>query len=343
MSAVVSEARGRCHCGARALRRDDFRRASSRTAIAKAAAARTGPRSSRGPAFRRGQVRRSRTAPSTSPRTNRRRGTQRSLLPRLRHQAVLRIDALARRDARHRSRRSTSPLDRAPTVHAFYAEHVAWLPPLADAPRRDAPARGDHRRRARRRPGPAHGRRRQGPGRARRRGRWSRTCSTRLAPQVGALVINANQNVERYAAFGHPVVARRGRRLRGPARRPARRACARRPRRLVVTAPCDSPFLPRRPRRAARARGRGAATRRSRSRARSTSRIPCSRSCAVRCCRISPHSSPAAAARSTRGTRRCAVVEVAFDDEADAFRNINTAAELAAAASAVAMNSRALR
>jgi molybdopterin-guanine dinucleotide biosynthesis protein A len=28
----------------------------------------------------------------------------------------------------------------------------------------------------------------------------------RLAPQVGALLINANQNVERYAALGHAVV-----------------------------------------------------------------------------------------------------------------------------------------
>jgi HSP20 family molecular chaperone IbpA len=29
----------------------------------------------------------------------------------------------------------------------------------------------------------------------------------RLAPQVGALVINANQNRERYAAFGYPVIS----------------------------------------------------------------------------------------------------------------------------------------
>ena len=40
--------------------------------------------------------------------------------------------------------------------------------------------------------------------------------------------------------------------------------------------------------------------------------------------RTSRRSSRAAAARSTRGTRRCKVVEVPFDDEADAFRNINT-------------------
>jgi hypothetical protein len=26
------------------------------------------------------------------------------------------------------------PVDRAPTKHAFYAEHVSWLPPLRDAP-----------------------------------------------------------------------------------------------------------------------------------------------------------------------------------------------------------------
>jgi hypothetical protein len=28
------------------------------------------------------------------------------------------------------------PLDRGPGVHAFYAEHVAWLPPLAQPPAR---------------------------------------------------------------------------------------------------------------------------------------------------------------------------------------------------------------
>lgn len=26
------------------------------------------------------------------------------------------------------------PVDRPPTVHAFYAEHASWLPPLADPP-----------------------------------------------------------------------------------------------------------------------------------------------------------------------------------------------------------------
>ena len=45
----------------------------------------------------------------------------------------------------------------------------------------------------------------------------------RLAPQVGDVLINANQNLERYAAFGYPVVPRRRRRLRRAARRPARR------------------------------------------------------------------------------------------------------------------------
>ena len=49
----------------------------------------------------------------------------------------------------------------------------------------------------------------------------------RFAPQVDEVLVNANQNLDRYAAFGYPVVARRSRRLRRSARRPARRADAR--------------------------------------------------------------------------------------------------------------------
>ena len=65
----------------------------------------------------------------------------------------------------------------------------------------------------------------------------------RLAPQVGALVINANQNLDRYAAFGYPVVPDDVGGFAGPLAGLARghdaAATA-----YVVTAPCDSPFLP---------------------------------------------------------------------------------------------------
>ena len=65
----------------------------------------------------------------------------------------------------------------------------------------------------------------------------------RLAPQVEDIVINANQNREAYAAFGHPVVPDAIEGYAGPLAglhaglQAATQA-------LVVTVPCDSPFLP---------------------------------------------------------------------------------------------------
>ena len=65
----------------------------------------------------------------------------------------------------------------------------------------------------------------------------------RLAPQVSELLINANQNDERYAAFGHRVVPDAIPGFAGPlAGLHAALAVATHP--LVATAPCDSPFLP---------------------------------------------------------------------------------------------------
>lgn len=65
----------------------------------------------------------------------------------------------------------------------------------------------------------------------------------RLAPQVDELLLNANRNAERYAAFGHAVVADRIDGFAGPlAGLHAALSVARHP--VVATAPCDSPFLP---------------------------------------------------------------------------------------------------
>tara|TARA_R110002049_G_scaffold59499_5_gene160842 strand:- start:102 stop:680 length:579 start_codon:yes stop_codon:yes gene_type:complete len=65
----------------------------------------------------------------------------------------------------------------------------------------------------------------------------------RLAPQVDALLINANQNAERYAEFGHPVFPDEIGGFAGPlAGLHAALTRAHHP--LVVTVPCDSPFLP---------------------------------------------------------------------------------------------------
>ena len=95
------------------------------------------------------------------------------------------------------------PVDRAPSGHAFYEEHASWLPPLADQPA--VTLRNDD----------VTGVVLAG-GMGRRMGGVDKGLVLldgepmvahvleRLAPQVGALVINANQNLERYAAFGHP-------------------------------------------------------------------------------------------------------------------------------------------
>jgi len=65
----------------------------------------------------------------------------------------------------------------------------------------------------------------------------------RLAPQVGPVVINANRNAEQYAAFGHPVIGDEVGGFAGPLAglHAGMRACTTA---LIVTAPCDSPFLP---------------------------------------------------------------------------------------------------
>jgi len=65
----------------------------------------------------------------------------------------------------------------------------------------------------------------------------------RLTRQVGAIVINANQNVDRYAALGYPVVSDTFGGFAGPlAGLHAGMSAALTP--YVVTSPCDSPFLP---------------------------------------------------------------------------------------------------
>lgn len=64
-----------------------------------------------------------------------------------------------------------------------------------------------------------------------------------LAPQVGALMISANRNQERYAAFGYPVLADRLEGFPGPLAgiHAGLAECATR---FMATAPCDSPNLP---------------------------------------------------------------------------------------------------
>ncbi|NHZ93073.1 molybdenum cofactor guanylyltransferase MobA [Massilia sp. CCM 8733] len=65
----------------------------------------------------------------------------------------------------------------------------------------------------------------------------------RLAPQVGALAINANRNLDVYAGFGVPVWPDQLSGFEGPLAGLAT-GMARCATPLLATAPCDSPFLP---------------------------------------------------------------------------------------------------
>jgi molybdopterin-guanine dinucleotide biosynthesis protein A len=155
---------------------------------------------------------------------------------------------------------------------------------------------------------------------------------TRLVPQVGDVLINANQNLDRYRAFGYPVVPDAVGGFAGPlAGLHAGMTLASRD--FVVTVPCDSPFLP--PDLVTRLH---AALEQERAQL------------AVAKTFDQPHPVfalvrrdllPNLAAFLANGGRKIdawyaalRVVEVGFDDEAEAFRNINTADELAAAAAA---------
>lgn len=149
----------------------------------------------------------------------------------------------------------------------------------------------------------------------------------RLSPQVDHLLINANQNHERYAALGYPVVPDRIPDFAGPlAGLHAALCAAATP--LVVTAPCDSPFLPAdlvsRLLAALKSAGADLAVARTGERAHSVFSL-CRRQLL-----------PGLTEFLESGERKVGLwhstlntVEVAFDDEAAAFENINTRDELA--------------
>jgi molybdopterin-guanine dinucleotide biosynthesis protein A len=146
----------------------------------------------------------------------------------------------------------------------------------------------------------------------------------RLAPQVDEIVVNANQNLEAYRALGHRVVPDEVGGFAGPlAGLHAGLAAVAHP--LAVTVPCDSPFLP--PDLVARLR-----------------QALGENDLAVAKTGDQPHPVFSLVRRSVHahlgaflagGGRKIdawyaslKVIEVPFDDEADAFRNINTREEL---------------
>lgn len=149
----------------------------------------------------------------------------------------------------------------------------------------------------------------------------------RLAPQVDEILVNANRNPEAYARFGHRVIADEIPGFAGPLAG-FERGLAHARGQLVATVPCDSPFLPAdlvaRLRVALEREGAQLAVAR-------TGDQPHPVFCLMR---REVHASLAAFLAS--GQRKIdkwyaslSVVEVAFDDEADAFANINTRDELA--------------
>lgn len=150
----------------------------------------------------------------------------------------------------------------------------------------------------------------------------------RLEPQVDRLMINANQNPDAYAAFGYPVQCDLMPGYAGPlAGLHAGLSACTTP--LLVSAPCDSPFL--------------AADLVSRLRA-ALEDANADLACAATGDQTHPVFSlvrrdvlPGLTRFLQDGGRKVSLwhasikaVVVAFDDEADAFANINTVEELAA-------------
>ncbi|MDQ6621566.1 MAG: molybdenum cofactor guanylyltransferase [Pseudomonadota bacterium] len=148
----------------------------------------------------------------------------------------------------------------------------------------------------------------------------------RLGPQVDDLLINANQNLERYRSFGFPVVEDRVTGFAGPlAGMHAALEAATGPR--VMTAPCDSPFLP--ADLVARLSQALEAAQADLAVARTFDQPHPVFSLVER--RVLPHLDEFLTAGGRKIDAWYAtlhVVEVQFDDCADAFRNINTRTEL---------------
>jgi molybdopterin-guanine dinucleotide biosynthesis protein A len=148
----------------------------------------------------------------------------------------------------------------------------------------------------------------------------------RLSPQVDELLVNANRNPVEYARFGHRVIADEIPGFAGPLAG-FERGLAHATGALVVTVPCDSPFLPvdlvARLRRELEAADAQLAVARTGDQSHPVF------------CLMRRDVLPSLQQFLGSGQRKIdrwyealRVAEVAFDDEADAFLNINTLAEL---------------
>jgi molybdopterin-guanine dinucleotide biosynthesis protein A len=149
----------------------------------------------------------------------------------------------------------------------------------------------------------------------------------RLAPQVGSILVNANRNAEEYARLGHRVIADEIAGFAGPLAG-FERGLAHAATPLVATVPCDSPFVPQdlvaRLRAGLEARQAQLAVAKTGDQAHPVFTLM----------RREVHASlrdflASGQRKIDRWYASLVVAEVAFDDEADAFLNINTREELA--------------
>ena len=149
----------------------------------------------------------------------------------------------------------------------------------------------------------------------------------RFGPQVDELLINANRNADAYARFGFRVIADEIEGFAGPLAG-FERGLAHAKGELVVTAPCDSPFLAQdlvsRLRAALEANRADLAVAKTGDQAHPVFSLM----------RRSVHASlrdflSSGQRKIDRWYGALAVVEVSFDDQPDAFLNINTLDELA--------------
>lgn len=146
----------------------------------------------------------------------------------------------------------------------------------------------------------------------------------RLKPQVAEVIVNANQNLDRYEAYAHRVVRDEIGGFAGPlAGLHAGLKFAKHP--LVVTVPCDSPFLPT----DLVSRLQAALGANQLAVAKTGEQAHPVFSLMKRDVRESLEAFLAQGGRKIDAWYAALrVVEVHFDDEADAFRNINTLEEL---------------
>lgn len=149
----------------------------------------------------------------------------------------------------------------------------------------------------------------------------------RFAPQVDEVLINANQNIERYTQFGYRVIPDLIGGYAGPLAG-LQRGLAEAAHPLVATVPCDSPFLPRdlvaRLAAALQANGADLAVAR-------TFDQPHPVFCLCRKSLLDHLTGflESGGRKIDAWYASLKVTEVRFDDEADAFNNINTRDELA--------------